>query len=123
VAVSDGQGLGCRPQVSHTDGDIGFNNGEFPLSHCVLGAEQLHKGDSYIASLKTPDQVAVIATALRPIDKTEFRERYVWLDSKKCGYEIDENDFEYSWNWFDGLADFYAKAAAAHRHVLFTADQ
>jgi len=34
-----------------------------------------------------------------------------------------EQDFEYTWEYFRDLPEFYGKAAAAGQHVIFTADQ
>jgi hypothetical protein len=106
-----------------TDGNIGFTNGSYPLSHCILGGRQLHRGENYIVALKTPQQAADIASALRKIDKAEFRKRYFEMDPADYGPNFDEQDFEYSWDWFDGLGTFYNKAATASRSVIFTVDQ
>lgn len=34
-----------------------------------------------------------------------------------------EEDFEYTWEWFQGVVGFYQRAAKAENYVLFTADQ
>jgi hypothetical protein len=36
---------------------------------------------------------------------------------------VSDNDFEYTWSWFPQLPNFFQKAAAASRHMLFTVDQ
>jgi len=36
-----------------TDGRLELANGTYPLNACVLGGEQLHRGDEYIVSLLT----------------------------------------------------------------------
>ena len=39
-----------------TDGQLEYENGEYPLNHCILGGTQLYAGDDYIISLKSPQQ-------------------------------------------------------------------
>lgn len=71
-----------------------------------------------------------IATALRPIDQPEFRRRYFGLKKSFLGIdrteyegEIGEEDFEYSWAYFEEMRSFYAKVAAADRAIVFAIDQ
>ncbi|MGW1997643.1 DUF1877 family protein [Embleya sp. NPDC001921] len=33
-----------------TDGELAFGNGEYPLSHAILGGRLLHDGDDHIVS-------------------------------------------------------------------------
>ena len=105
-----------------TDGSLGFNKGAKPLSLCVLGGKQLYSGDDYIVSLKTPSEVADLARALPSITEQDLRKRYFALPSD-YGMNFDEQDFQYTWDYLSGLPDFFAKAAAAGRHVVFTVDQ
>lgn len=106
-----------------SDGTLSWNGGQFPLNHAVLGGESLYAGDDYIIALKTPDQVREIAAALAKLDEVEFRRRYGQLDPRRYDGEIGEEDFAYTWEWFQGVRDLYVAAAAQGRHVLFTADQ
>jgi uncharacterized protein DUF1877 len=103
-----------------TDGKIGFDNGEYPYNRCVLGGQQLHRSNSYIVSLKTPPEVTDLANALRSIDQTGLRPA---IDPTDYGLNLSEEDFEYTWEYFRDLPDFYGKAAVAGRHVIFTVDQ
>jgi len=59
-----------------TDGRLEFANGTYPLNACVLGGEQLHRGDGYIVSLLRPEQVRAVADALASIDAKWLRNRY-----------------------------------------------
>jgi hypothetical protein len=36
---------------------------------------------------------------------------------------LSDDDFEYTWSWFRHLRDFFQKAAAANRAMLFKVDQ
>lgn len=108
---------------SLTDGDLNNENGEYPLSHVIMGGEQLYSDDDYIMSLKTPEQVRSVAQALARVTKDRLRAGYKLITPEMCDYELTDEDFEYTWSNFDGLPEFFARAAAAGRYVLFTADQ
>lgn len=106
-------------------GDGTLAAGDGPLSLCILGGEQLHEGDDYIVSLLTPDQVARVANALRPLDKPWLRQRYFKIDPADYGApgQLNEEDFEYTWENLNDVRQFYEKAAADDRWTIFTVDQ
>ena len=106
-----------------SDGKLTWDGGTFPLNHTVLGGKLLYTDSDYIMSLKTPQQVAAIAAALQALTEAEFRRRYDQIDSKSYDGDLDDEDFEYTWNWFEGVRELYVRAASEQRHVLFTADQ
>jgi len=84
----------------------------------------LHKDtESYIVSLVKPAEVQDIAEALLPINRDWLRERYFKIDQEGYWVPLDEVDFEYTWDYFQGVRRFYVKAAADNRHVIFTVDQ
>jgi hypothetical protein len=74
-------------------------------------------------SLKTPKQVRDIAAALPSITEEDFRRRYFAIDAKSYGVPLSDEDFRYTWDWFQGVRDLYSRAAQEGRCVLFTADQ
>jgi hypothetical protein len=106
-----------------SDGKLSWDGGSFPLSHTVLGGKPLYSDDDYIMSLKTPEQVQAIASALERLTEAEFLQRYNRIDSKTYDGEMGDEDFKYTWEWFQGVRSLYARAAAEGRFVLFTADQ
>jgi hypothetical protein len=107
-----------------TDGKLGWDNGNYPLNHVILGGELLYTADDFIMSLKTPDQVRDISTALKEVTQDRFRKGYDAIDAESYYALIASNDdYEYTWTWFQSLREFYDRAAKAGRHVLFTADQ
>ncbi len=109
-----------------TDGELGCDNGEYPLNHAILGGQQLYEGNDYIITFVQPAQVADVARALQGISAAEFRERYFRINRDNYGAapnRVSEEDYEYSAGWFEELRPFYAKAAAAGRAVAFTVDQ
>ena len=77
-------------------------NGEYPLRACILGGEQLYDGDDFVVSLLTPAQVVDVAAA--------------------DGTPSPHDDFEYLWTCFRGLPEFFGKAAADGRAMVFTVD-
>lgn len=71
-----------------------------------------------------------VAAAIMPLEKTEFcrrcfglRKRFLWFDRTDYDGPIDEEDFEYSWEYFEFMKAFFTRAAAAGRSTVFTADQ
>jgi hypothetical protein len=106
-----------------TNGTLNIDQDSHPLSLCILGGEQLHKGDSYIVSMVSPGEVKQVAAALQPLKKDWFRTRYFAIDPKDYGPNFDEQDFEYTWDYFEGVRDFYQKAAVEGRWVIFSVDQ
>ena len=108
---------------SLTDGCLGNDNGSFPLNAVILGGEALSSDDDYIMSLKTPEEVQQIAEALGKVGREQLRQAYFKIDEENYGFPVNEEDFDYTWQWFSGLKPFYNKAADEKRFVLFTADQ
>ncbi len=106
-----------------TDGQLEYGNGEYPLSHCVLGPKQLHEGDDYIVSYVSPDQVRDVAAALKPVTEEWFRERYRKAVPRDYAPEYGEEDLQYTWEWFRSVRELYEKAAERGRAVVFTVDQ
>jgi uncharacterized protein DUF1877 len=104
------------------DGKLSLDGGDYPFSHVVLGGELLYDGADFLMSLKTPGEVVDIANALRGLSEQDFRARYDGIDSDYDG-ELGEDDFAYTWDWFQGVRDLYLRAAEQRRYVLFTADQ
>jgi hypothetical protein len=105
------------------DGKLSWDGGVYPLNHTVLAGELLYTDSDYIMSLKSPPQVCDIAAALPAITEAEFRRRYFTIDAKNYGCPLTEEDFDYTWHWFQEVRDLYIRAAKAGRFVLFTADQ
>jgi hypothetical protein len=106
-----------------TDGKLTHTNGQFPFSHVILGGEILYEAVDYIMSLKSPEQVKGVAAFLKSFGEVDFQARYFKLDASEYGYPVTQDDFTYAWRWLQKIRDFYQRAAAASRFVLFTADQ
>lgn len=107
---------------SLTDGKLAWDNGSYPLNHVILGGELLYHQDDYIFSLKSPDQVHAIASTLARVTKRKLRVGYDAIDPDDYGVPLSDEDFAYTWEWFQGLSKFYQRAASANLYVLFTVD-
>ena len=106
-----------------SDGTLDDEGGSPPLNRCVLGGKHLHEGDDYIVCYVTSSQVKEVAAALAGISETWFRDRYFALDPDNYEGEIGEEDFGYTWEWFQSVRRLFGVAAGEGRSVLFTADQ
>jgi hypothetical protein len=106
-----------------TDGQLEYGNGSYPLNHCVLGPRQLHEGDDYIVSLVSPEEVRDVAKALEPVTAEWFGERYSTVLPKDYAPEYGQEDLDYTWSNFEDVKQFFRKAAASGRAVIFTVDQ
>ena len=104
---------------SLTDGALRWDNGNYPLNHAIIGGERLYRGGDYILSLKSPEQVRAIADAVRTVRKDKLRAGYYAIDPRNYDMALSDEDFEYTWEWFEGLVDFYQRAAASSLSVLF----
>jgi len=106
-----------------SDGTLKPAGGRDPLPKAVLGGKNLQVGSNYIASLVTPAEVLEVANALNDISEDWLRERYAALDSSDYAGPWNEDDFEYTWSYFEGVRELFRRAADDGRAVLFTADQ
>ncbi|MGQ0543367.1 MAG: YfbM family protein [Blastocatellia bacterium] len=105
------------------DGQLTLDGGTYPLNHAVLAGELLYTDNDYIMSLKSPAQVKDIATELEKITEESFQARYLAISPSEYGMELSDDDFLYTWEWFENVRQLYRRAAAEKLHVLFTADQ
>lgn len=106
-----------------SNGFLTTDGGDYPLNHVVIGGSLIYGGDDYIMSLKTPSQVRDIASALTQLTEETFRKRYDSIDPEDYGFPLTDEDFQYTWGWFEDVRTLFQRAAAENRHVLFTADQ
>jgi hypothetical protein len=102
-----------------TDGTLDPDGGEYPLSHAVLGGRHLH--DEYYIVYLTAAEARDVAVTLRSVDRTWLRRRFDAFDDPDYAGTHDDEDFDYTWDGFVDVRDFYDRAAAAGRAVIFTA--
>src|SRR5690606_9494161 len=94
-----------------------------PLDWCVLNGTQMYVGDDYIVSFVDAPKVKQVVEAIEPLTEGEFRSRYNAIGPADYGMPLSNEDFEYTWEYFSAVRDFYRRAAAANRAVLFSVDQ
>ena len=104
-----------------TDGRLLYESGPFPLAYAVLGGGTLDAGDGYTACLVEVAEVQETAKALAEVTKPWMRQRYDTLVDTDYG-PISDDDFEYTWSYFEDVRDFFQRAAQAKRPILFTTD-
>jgi hypothetical protein len=106
-----------------TDGTLVYVSGEYPLNRCICGGRQLFRGQEYTVSYVSAPQVKDVANALPKITKAWMRKRYDKLDPEEYDeVEMGDEDFDYTWENFLELRQFYKRAADAGRAVIFTVD-
>jgi hypothetical protein len=104
---------------SLTDGGLSFGNGRPPLSLAVLGGHRLLDGDERIVTVKAPDEVHAIDAALRRWDRATLRQAYYRIPKQDYG-DLDEEDLDYTWAFFQKLVELYRAAARHERGVVFS---
>ncbi|MEV6738544.1 DUF1877 family protein [Streptomyces sp. NPDC051104] len=62
-----------------TDGSLAYDNGDFPLSHVILGGVPLYEGDDYVVCFVTAEEVRDVAAALEPLDEHWLYDRFAEL--------------------------------------------
>lgn len=106
-----------------SDGELSWDGGTYPLNHTILGGQLLYSEDDYIISLKDAQQVRDIAQALSKLDEDFFRKRYFSDRKESLEYQRNEQDFQYTWEWFQEVRRLFAKASDEGRSVIFAVDQ
>ena len=48
---------------------------------------------------------------------------FIKIDEKGYEYPLDDEDFEYTWDYFYRSIEFWKNAADSNRAVIFTVDQ
>ncbi len=106
-----------------SDGTLGSGRRLSPLDMTVLGGGHHYEGDDYVVAHVRSGDVAHVAEALEAVERDWMRRRYDQIDPVDYQGVLSDEDFDYTWYWFTRVRDFYRKAAAAHRAVIFTVDQ
>lgn len=106
-----------------TEGELGSEDGTYPLNAVVLGGLHLHQGGSYVVSYNTPAEVREVAAALATLDLAPFLARYWALDPDDYGALIDEDGLDYLTSYLGKITAFYQRAAQASWASVFVADQ
>jgi hypothetical protein len=106
-----------------TGGSLDLDNGQPPLSLCILGGRQLYSDNDYFISYVSREQVGAVADALEAFTRNRFDQAYSQLYATDYDGPINDDDREYTWSNLEDLKPFWRKAANAGRAVIFTVDQ
>ncbi|WP_433383253.1 DUF1877 family protein [Actinoplanes sp. CA-142083] len=98
-------------------------HGGGPLELTLLGGGHHHEGEDYIVAHILAGQVPSVASALEPVTEAWLQERYDTIDADDYQGVLDDEDFQYTWQYLQEVREFYKRAAAAGRSVIFTVDQ
>ena len=97
------------------------NYGEYPLKICILGGKKLVEEDgNYFIRLIEPHEISDLVPALNEIDIVELSKRY-FKHCKDVWPEFGQEDFEYTWEYFVAVREFFQKMEGNGRSVIFTA--
>lgn len=108
-------------------GRLEFGNSPAPGCWVILGGEVL-RGDregeeDYIVVCKSPEQVRQVDLFLREMTEDAFRTLYFSMDPEEYNYQMDEEDFGYTWEYLSDSRAFWHSAAEKGLWVLFDVDQ
>jgi hypothetical protein len=104
-----------------SDGTFDPRGGSYPLNQCFLGG-QLLVSEGSIVNLVMPQVVRDIATALERLGRDSFRARFTTIFSPEYSTAIPDEDYELYYQRLEALRQFYARAAAEGKAVVFTTD-
>jgi len=105
------------------DGTLNAGTGERPLNLCFFGGRMLNQESFDFVVLLEPSEVREVAAALAPVTESWLRKRYDSLDFLDYHQGKSDEDFRYTWTSFDGLPEFFSRAAREGRWVIFTMSQ
>jgi hypothetical protein len=107
---------------SFADGQMELFGGKLPFNSIIFGGEILNSSSDYYVSFKTNALVRMIADKITEINKESFKRLYSKIAENYQGDKSDE-DFEYTWVYFQEIRNFYIKVARSDKNVIFTVDQ
>ncbi|MBL8821265.1 MAG: DUF1877 family protein [Planctomycetia bacterium] len=100
------------------------------MRSCVMGARQLSNQANWIISYVDPDLVRRVNNAINAIEQPWFRSQYFALGRIPRGFmvhryeiELTETDFEYTWEYFVEVKNFYRAAVHRGLAIVFAVDQ
>jgi Domain of unknown function (DUF1877) len=105
-----------------TDGQLLYENGEYPLNRAIAGGRQLHRGDEYTVSYVPASEVKDVSAALNTVTAEWFRERYLTILPKDYSPNYGVEDLDYTLSWLEDVKALFSRAASEGRAVVFTVD-
>ncbi|MBP3954107.1 DUF1877 family protein [Gemmata sp. G18] len=114
------------------DGWLDAEHGDETKRACVLGARQLSDRPDWIISYVEPRLAKRVVAAIDGLTRDWFKEQYFSLDRNPPGvgvhryemYLVDtEIDFDYTWEYFVQVRDFYQRTVNRDLAIVFQVDQ
>ena len=101
-----------------------YEGGEYPLNHFICGGRQLisFEETEYTVSFVDAEQVRLVTAAARQVSRADLRARYNRIDVEDYEQPKNDEDFDYTWDWFRNVLELYETAAEHGRAVIFTVD-
>ena len=110
-----------------TNGKLEYGGKNPPGCWVILGGEVLRGSqegeEDYIVTCKSPNQVKQVFQFLAALTRKKFRKLYFAIDPEEYGFELSEEDFEYTWYYLSDSIPFWKNAAEQGLWVLFDVDQ
>ncbi|HOV27989.1 MAG TPA: YfbM family protein [Pseudobacteroides sp.] len=104
------------------DGKLELFGGKPPLNSIIFGGEILNTEPDYYVSFKCNALVKEIAKEISSVSKETLMDLYNKIADDYQG-ELNEEDFEYTWEWLEIIKEYYINVANSNRDVIFTVDQ
>jgi len=108
---------------SLSNGTLFYDEGEYPLNRAFLGGKHLYAAEDYVVAYVDPKEVKDVDAALATLTEQDLRTRYDAIVPDEYDGKHGGEDFQVILEKFRGLRDFYKKAAAGGRAVVFTVAQ
>lgn len=100
-----------------------FDAGKEPIKLAVLGGKRImQEEDWYCIRMIEADKVPAVADAVATITQEEFAKRYWKHCESVWPLGGTEEGLEYSYGYFTGVQEFFARVRDSGRCVIFTAD-
>ncbi len=96
--------------------------GAYPLNQCFLGARSLYEGRDYVINLIEPATLRDLNASLAQVDREWLMEAYMKHEPRPWPVSNDAEDFEYTWEYFQGLKSFLLQKQETGRSLIFTVD-
>ncbi len=104
-------------------GSAALDESEAPESRAIFGSATLTTEDDRTVAFTPADEVAATAAALAAIDRDALRAQYDLIDPETYAWaDLSDDDFKYTWVYFEAARNLWQKAADAGRAVIFTVD-
>lgn len=96
---------------------------ELPEGRCILGSVTLSTEDDCTIAFTPAEEVAATAEALAVLDAEGMRARYDRIDPETYAWaDLSDDDFRYTWVYFEDIRKLWSTAAASGRSVVFSVD-